>query len=223
MTVQVHLYAPADEGDNMRFAQAFRESMTAFHRIPAYIVRRSQAVEMQVIAAALDTIRTVAGNSVPSGASWMQWGTTLGPKVYMPDGLSLLAWIEMLTHELEHVSQFWRGEFPEGQVGARALPNGIGMAWLYLSEDIARVRYECRAYAAGTEAIAALRQPLPPLERMTDPLEGGYLLGDKAKKLAHSIMDANLVSIDMGTYTTIAGRMADETLRELGRVFDITT
>lgn len=221
MTVQVHLYAPADQGDNARFAQAFRESMTAFHRIPAYVVRRSQAVEMQVVAGALDTIRTIAGSSVPSGASWMQWGTTLGPKIYMPDGLSLLGWVEMLTHELEHVAQFWRGEFPEGKVGERALPNGIGMAWLYLSEDIARVRYECRAYAAGTEAIAALRQPLPPMSRMIEPLEGGYLLGDKAKHLASSIMDANLLSIDAGTMTTTAGRLADEVLRDLGRVFEI--
>lgn len=218
---QVQLSAPADQGDNRKFARAFQESMTSLTRIPAYVVRKSDEIEMKVIAAALDAIRAIAGSRVPAGSSWMQWGTTLGPKVYMPDGLSLLGWTEMLTHELEHVSQFWRGEFPNGDVGQRALPGGIGMAYLYLAEDIARVRYECRAYTAGSEVRAHLRQPLPSLDDVQTPLEQGYMLSPKAVHLARSAMDANLASIDAGTFTTSAGRMATDVLTELGRLYDI--
>jgi len=218
---QVHLSGPADVGDNLRFARAFQESMTSLDRVPAYVVRKSNEVEMKVIAAALDAIRAVAGSRVPPGASWMQWGTTLGPKVYMPDGLSLLGWIEMLTHELEHVSQFWRGEFPEGGVGERALPGGIGMAYLYLAEDIARVRYECRAYTSGSEVRSHLRQPLPSLDEVQLPLEQGYMLGPKALHLARSIMDANLESVEAGTLTTVSGRIAVNVLEDLGRLYEV--
>lgn len=219
--LQVHLSQPADHGDNAAFAHAFRESMTAFHRIPAFVVRRTQAVEMQVIAGVLDAIRPIAGSRVPSGNDWMRFATAIGPKIYMPDGLTLKQWVEILTHELEHVSQFWRGEFPEGSVGERALPNGIGMMFLYLTQDIARVRYECRAYAAGAEALSVLREPLPSLHEVVAPLEGGYLLGKEAQTLASSIMDANLNSIDAGTLTTTAGRLSDEVLRELSLLYKI--
>lgn len=219
--IAVRLSQPADQGDNLKFIRAFQESMTSLDNIPAIVVRKRDEIEMKVIAAALDVVRTIAGSRVPSGNAWMDWGTCIGPKVYMPDGLPLLSYVEMLTHELEHGSQFWRGEFPDGQVGPRGLPGGIGMMYLYLAEDIARTRFECRAYTAGAELRRSLSQELPSLDDVTYPLEGGYMLSRSAVETGRAIMDANLQSVETGLFTTQSGRIAQRVLEDLSHLFEI--
>lgn len=198
-----------------RFA---REMETRFH---ARIVGKDNAVEMRILASALDVARTF-GAQVPGGDDFLhRTATTIGPIVYMPDAF----WadpafaIEVITHEMQHVRQFWQGS-GDGVTSKndRDLPGGFGFAWLYLVEPEARVRFEAEAYHAGLEArVIGLGEPMPAsLDALAMPLEGGYALGPEHVTLGRSLLESAATTVSHGVAMTAAGERAVEVLRLLG-------
>lgn len=203
-----------------------RETATRFaremeRRFNARIVSKNDAVEMRIIAAALDVARTL-GASVPTAGDFLErTATTIGPLIYVPDSF----WddpaflVEIITHECQHVWQFWHGT-GDGHANAadRDLPGGFGFAWLYLVEPEARVRIEAEAYAAGMEArTIGLGEPLPPsLDALAMPLEGGYALGREHIVLGRALLESAATTISHGAAMTEAGQRAIEVLRMLG-------
>lgn len=198
-----------------RFA---REMETRFH---ARIVGKDNAVEMKILAAALDVAKTF-GAGVPGGDDFLhRTATTIGPVIYLPDAF----WadpafaVEVVTHECQHVHQFWRGS-GDGVSGPtdRDLPGGFGFAWLYLVEPEARVRYEVEAYHAGLEArVIGLGEPMPvSIDALAMPLEGGYALGDDHVRLGRSLLESAATTVSHGVAMTAAGERSVEVLRLLG-------
>jgi len=182
-------------------ADAFVSAMcTQFH---ARVVRKSQAVEMQFLGALFDIARVV-GINVPAGHDFARYATTIGPMIYLPDGLTPEQTVEIVTHELQHVEQFWKG--------------GFGFAWLYLVEGEARVTYEAEAYAAGLAVSLALGKPLPSLDDLALPLEGGYALAPEHVTLGRTLLEQQATSTALGIVTTKAGAAALQWLRSHGVV-----
>jgi hypothetical protein len=186
-------------------ADAFARHMCA--RFHARLIRKDMAVEMQLLAAVLDALRTF-GVQVPVGGDFLNhYATSLGPLIYMPPGWSPDTQIEVLTHEVQHVHQFWGGQ---NQVG---LGGGFHMGWLYLTEGEARLRYEVDAYRAGLEVAFARMGRLPALDSVVFPLEGGYALSPDQVGHARDLLEIAGTSIAQGLRTTEAGRVAVEWLQ----------
>jgi hypothetical protein len=175
-------------------AEAFMAHMaTTFH---ARIVRRSDAIEITAIGAVLAGLRAF-GVPLPSLEDFVsRYATTLGPLVYLPD-VEPDAMIELVTHECQHVHQFWHG-------GA-GLPGGLGLPWLYLTAPEARVRYEAEAYRAGLEVAWARTKALPTLDALAMPLEGGYALGAGDVQLGRDLLEIAATSVQAGVVSTPAG------------------
>lgn len=186
-------------------ADAFSAHMASHFR--ACIVRKSSVPERQWISAALDIAR-LAGANVPSGVEFFeQYATTIGPMILMPDGMSPDAQIEVMTHECQHVQQFWeRG----GQVD---LASGLGYCWLYLVQPEARVRFEVEGYRAQLEVVYARNKRLPEIDSLVMPLEGGYALGQGDLMLARSLFEIAGTSIVNGIVSTNAGTVAIEYMK----------
>jgi hypothetical protein len=188
-------------------ADAFARLMCA--RFHARVVRKSMAVEMTMAAAAFDVLKALRVG-VPSGADFLEhYTTTLGPIVYLQDGLSPDAQIEVLTHEMQHVWQFWGG------AGQAAVPGGVGFAFLYLAEPEARVRLEADAYRAGLEVRYRRTQQMPSLDALVWPLEGGYALDAAHVQLGRSILEMGGTSLHRGRVSTMAGKVALECLAQI--------
>jgi hypothetical protein len=178
-------------------AEAFMAHMaTTFH---ARIVRRSDAIEIKIIGAALGIVRAL-GVPLPSEDEFVsRYATTLGPLIYLPD-VGPDETIEIVTHECQHVVQFWQG-------GA-GLPGQLGMTWLYLTAAEARVRYEAEAYRAGLEVAWRRAKQLPSLDALAMPLEGGYALGAGDVQLGRDLLEIAATSVQAGVVSTPAGRAA---------------
>lgn len=190
-------------------ADRFAEIMA--RKLSFTVIRKRSAFFSQWIAAGFDLAR-MFGAKVPSGADFLdRYATTIGPLVLMPDGMSPDVFIEVLTHEAEHVVQFFTLH-PEKDLN---LPGGTGMWWLYLTEPEARVQYEADPYSSQMELRVARGQPIPSPDEFTLPLEGGYALGPNEVRLAHEILERRATSVMHGTVTTPAGRAAIATLREI--------
>lgn len=195
-----------------------REMETRFH---ARIVGKDNAVEMKILASALDVARTL-GAQVPGGDDFLhRTATTIGPIVYMPDAF----WadppfaIGVIAHEMQHAHQFWRGT-GDGVTSQtdRDLPGGFGFGWLYLIEPEARVRCEVEAYHAGLEAsVIGLGEPMPAsLDALAMPLEGGYALGPEHVRLGRELLESAATTVSHGVAMTEAGQRSVEVLRLLG-------
>jgi hypothetical protein len=173
-------------------ADAFTRAMaTAFH---ARVVRKSMAIEMQVLAQVLQLAQVA-----DAGEFLEQFATTLGPFIYLPDHLTPDATIATMAHECQHVAQFWR--------------DGLGMAWLYLAEPEARVRYEAEGYRAGLEVAYARGAPLPPFAALAQPLEHGYALAPEHVALGRDLLEIAATSVLAGVVSTSAGHAALNWLR----------
>jgi hypothetical protein len=199
----------------MQFARQMAE------RFHARLVRKSDAIEMKLVAAALEAAR-LFGARLPSTDEFLtRYATTIGPMIYLPDSMwdDPRALVEVVTHECQHVRQFWRGS-GDGVAGPtdRDLPGGFGFGWLYLTQGEARVRFEAEAYVAGLEAtVIGIGEPLPTsLEPLVQPLEGGYALNDGEIALARGLLEVGATQVAQGVALTDAGQTAVELLRQLG-------
>lgn len=184
-------------------ADAFSSHMCS--RFNARIVRKSTAVEMKIVGALFDIAR-VFSSTVPSGHQFERFATTIGPMIYLPDGLSPEDTVVIVTHECQHVQQFWKENF--------------GMMWLYLTEGEARVRYEAEAYGADLAVRFALNDnfTLPALDDLALPLEGGYALSPAHIELGRSLLEQQATSVQVGFSTIEAGEEALKWLRSHGVV-----
>lgn len=178
--------ATADE------AKYFAAHMTEhFH---ARIVRKNDAVEMQVVANVLQLAGVVDAQEFLESFT-----TTIGPFIYLPDGMSPDSQIEVLVHECQHVHQWWTGL--------------LGMAWLYLSEPEARVRFEAEAYRAGLELAHARGVELPSFSQLAMPLEHGYALSQDHIDLGRDLLEVAATSIVAGVVATPAAKEAISWIR----------
>lgn len=159
-------------------AQALAEWMS--ERFHCRIVRRENAVEFQMLRRALEmgTLGLLDIEDLINNYSF-----TIGPMVYISDKHAedpeTFAYI--VVHECEHVIQFYRGK--------------LEFMFLYLTEGEARVKYEAQAYSAAMEWKLARGLPLPSLDGLMWPLEGGaYLLKQEHLILGRQILEARATS-----------------------------
>lgn len=182
-------------------ADAFCSAMCS--QFSARIARKSQAIEMKVVGTLFDLARLV-GINVPAGHDFERFATTLGPMIYLPDGLTPEQTVEIVTHECQHVRQFWT--------------RGFEFLWLYLVEPEARVRHEAEAYGAGLSVQHALTGTMPTLDDIVLPLEGGYSLAPEHVALGRLLLEQQATAIADGIVTTEAGSAALKWLRSHGVV-----
>lgn len=185
-------------------ADAFARFMS--QRFRCTVVRKQSAMEMQVLATLFDIGRRF-NLSVPAGEDFLERAaTTIAWLVYLPDGLSPDQQIETLTHECQHVHQFW--------AHGLGLPGGPGFMWLYITAPEARVRYEVEAYRTALELGHARGAPLPDLDALAFPLEGGYALTAGDVQLGRDLLETAATSAKLGLVSTEAARAAIDWLRE---------
>ena len=186
-------------------ASAFTSYMS--QRFKCTVIRKNAAFEMQALGAAFDIAKRF-GAQVPSGDDFLKrYATTIGGLVYMPDGWTPEQQIDVLTHECQHVHQFY--------VHGLGLPGGPGMWWLYLTEPEARVRYECEAIRSQMELRYHLTGNVGAhtLDQLVMPLEGGYALGQQHLALARDLLDIAATSVLSGVVSTEAGKAAIEWMK----------
>jgi hypothetical protein len=184
-------------------ADAFTRHMA--QRFRCTVIRKQSAMEMQWLAAAFDVARRF-NLPVPSGEDFLEHAaTTIAWLVYLPDGLTPDQQIETLTHECQHVSQFW--------THGLGLPGGPSFMWLYVVEPEARVRYEVEAYRTGLELGHARGAPLPDLDALAFPLEGGYALNAGHVQLGRDLLEVAATSAKLGLVSTEAARAAIDWLQ----------
>lgn len=155
------------------------------------IVTRDDAVEWQMLRAAIKTATAVVG-SIDIEKLAGKFSFTLGPLVYLRPGMTPDNTIETATHECEHVHQFNDGGLPH--------------AFLYVTEGEARARYEAYAYAAGDE-IAWARFRRKPDPAGFSPLDGAaYMLKSGHKKFARRILQVRAAQTVRGVVKSIAAK-----------------
>lgn len=187
-------------------------------QVRGWIVRKNDVPFIAIVRAAFDVARTLGAN-VPSGADFDRMSHAIGPFLVIADESESdpAALVETITHEAEHVGQFWRGEFADKTPhGDRALDGGVAFAWLYLVEPLARIRFEARAYRAGFEVRHALGSPLPSAEQCVDALFRFYALPAEHREFALTMFESMLVSVAKGVVTTDAGKAMIQHLRNHG-------
>ena len=184
------------------------------NRLRGRVIDKTHAVEMQVVANVLDTVRLVAGVKLPDAQTFMRdYATTIGPLVYLPEGWDTKTLIEVGTHEFEHVNQFWRGEYG-GSVGFAAGPS---FAYLYLMDEEVRVRAEQRAMRAQWEVRhVVFGDEMPHPSTFATILESGYALSDKGLKLARDLAEIWTTEVHYGRVDTAAGEAAIRVLSAAG-------
>lgn len=176
-------------------AEEFAREMARRHN--ARITTKDHAIEWQIVTGA---IRAATLGAVDVDELLEHYSTSIGPLIYLENGLSPDAVIEVVTHECEHVHQFWEG--------------GLGFAWLYLTEPEARVAYEARAYAAGLEVRVARGGAIPPLDDLAMPLEGGaYMLSDAQQAFGRRLLEVRATQVAGGIVTSHAARTAIGVMR----------
>lgn len=183
-------------------------------RFHGSVIDKDNAIEMKIVANVLDTIRLVTGRPLPSAQEFMQnYATTLLNRIYIPPTWDAATRLSVGVHEFTHVDQLWHGEF-EGDEG---IGGSFGFAYLYLTEDEARIRLEQRALRAQWEVnYIALGQPLPSPKDMTEILEGGYALSPTSLQLAEDLADLWITEVHYGKVDTETGIQAIKLLRTMG-------
>ena len=173
-------------------AEAFKAHLA--RRFGARVVRKEDAVEMRMLGAALEAIRG-AGVPLPRFEDFLsQYATTIGSLVYLPSGLAPDAEMELVVHELTHVTQ-WQREH-------------LRYAFLYLAEGEARARYEAEAFAAAMEFGYARTRTLPSLGALAMPLEGGYALDAGDVQLARDLLEGYATTAQAGLVSSEVAREA---------------
>ena len=181
-----------------------------------WLVRKGDVPGMAVVRAAFDALHAL-GVGVPTGAEIDRYSHAVLALVILADGTpSPAELIEAATHECEHVSQFWGGEYRKGTTSGATLDGGAAFAWLYLVEPEARVRLEARAYRAGLEVRHALGLPLPTIDQLTEALARGYALDATHVAFGRALLESALASVRNGVYSTTAGVRAEAILKRHG-------
>lgn len=127
---------------------------------------------------------------------------TLGPIVWMrSDGLSPDEQIIVITHEAQHLHDWWQ--------------KPIDVTWLYLASSEWRTGHEARGYRAGLELHYARYKQLPALSEIVGPLRHGYALSADDLHLAEKLLEiaATTIASDPPIYSTEAGIAAIEYLK----------
>ena len=165
----------------------------------ATLVPKEDSLEMKAIAIGMDLGNFIGMGGLASSESFMtRYTTTLGTNIYMPKAHreDLLLFLEILTHECQHVIQFKE--------------SGVEFAWLYLSEPEARVKYEADAYAAGMAVTQWLTGsvPLEMAEWVVKSLVEGYHLRREDAELAADLIKSHMVSLTNGMVMSRSAREA---------------
>lgn len=150
-------------------------------RFGAHVASKESSVEMQMLGAAFGVLRAL-GVDVPSAEEWPRYATTLGPIVYMPRVDDPLERVALFVHEIGHVWRFFHGK-GEGQAG---IGGGFEMAWLYLTQGEARVRYEVEAERGRVEFMFAITGSVG------DPRNAvghGYSLNEGEQRLSSDLLE----------------------------------
>lgn len=189
-------------------AEANQFSQAMCRHFHATMLHKQNAFEMEIVATAMDILRRF-GAQLPDRETFLnRFATTIGGLIYMPDGWTPWKQIEVLTHELQHVHQFFKHGL--------GLPGGPGMWWLYISSPEARSRYEAEAMRAQVEVIFAVTGEVPTLERLLEPLAESYALDQNAITLAGDLLEISCTSVKDGIVSTEAGKQAIEWLKKNG-------
>lgn len=131
----------------------------------------------------------------------MRHAVTIGSFIYLPDGLNPDQIIYVVTHECEHVHQFYQDK--------------LGFTWLYLSEPEMRTHYEADAYGAEYELRFARTNALPDLATMVWPLEVPmYLLGKDEIEFGRQLFAVRGTQIAAKVFVSHAGRAAIKYLKD---------
>jgi hypothetical protein len=129
---------------------------------------------------------------------------TLGPLVYLRDGLD--PWTEVLTitRECQYLSQF----------SGRPLE----WLWFYLSKPEMRVRYIADAMHAQIELQFLRDNSLPSQDSVRAALTGNYWLGPEEIDLGLMLVERVVTAVRSGVLTTQAAKIAIEVLRTSGNL-----
>lgn len=168
-------------------------------RFDCAVVAKESAPEMDAIATGFDLARFFGATGVAKGDDFKsRFTTTVGSRIYMPKPHrdDPLLFIEILTHECQHVLQFQE--------------SGLKFAWLYLAEAEARVKYEADAYAAGlaVERWLTGHTDNNKIEWVVESLVSSYHLRAEDASLAEKMLKSHYVSIKNGIVMSKAGREA---------------
>lgn len=168
-------------------------------RFDCAVVAKESAPEMDAIATGFDLARFFGATGIAKGGDFKsRFTTTVGSRIYMPKPHrdDPLLFIEILTHECQHVLQFQE--------------SGLKFAWLYLAEAEARVKYEADAYAAGLAVERWLTGHTDDnkIEWIVDSLVSSYHLRAEDANLAEKMLKSHYASIKNGIVMSKAGREA---------------
>lgn len=150
------------------------------------IVTRANAIELQILRAFLSSHGIPDITHFESGRS-----ITIGPLVYLSDGLTPDETLVTVTHECQHVWQQHHGGF-------------LKTAYAYLVSGEARVRLEADGYRAGAEVDWLRTHRTPALHELTDHLATGYLLSTDDLRLAEGLFGIAMASMSHGVIGTVA-------------------
>lgn len=183
--------------DIKKVAEAFGAYM--MERFDCEVLPKESAPEMDFIATGFDFARFFGATGIAKGDDFKsRFTTTVGSRIYMPKSHreDPLLFIEILTHECQHVLQFQE--------------SGLKFAWLYLAEAEARVKYEADAYAAGlaVERWLTGHTDDAKLDWVVDSLVSSYHLRAEDADLAAKMLKSHYVSIKNGIVMSKAGREA---------------
>lgn len=131
-------------------------------------------------------------------------GLTLGPIVYLRTQPDPVQRVLTVTHESEHVVQFWK--------------DPLRLEWLYITEPEARVVYEVDAKRASMEVMNMLGLVLPTQAELEAHLRSGYQLNEPSIKLGMELFEVALTSVEAGVVSTTSAFHARLILRGLGVV-----
>jgi hypothetical protein len=120
---------------------------------------------------------------------------TLGPIVWMRDGLSPDDQMVTIVHECRHLAA-WHDKPAE-------------VSWLYLANEEFRVEQEVRAYLAGMEFTFARTKQIPAtLDAVVEPMHHGYALSRRALLFAREKLEQAATMVAQGLVTTDSARVA---------------
>lgn len=180
-------------------ARAFAEFMCSRHNAR---IHTKDNLLMQIAAAGFD-VADVFMDGIPTGDAFRRkYATTIGPEIFIPeelltgDGQELIV---LVTHECEHVSQFFRYH--------------LAFCWLYSSEAEARASYEANAYGAGEEVKHFFGMPHADPHALLPDLVAAYAVLEQDQHLAEVMMQSFHQSASAGICTTLAGKDAVAWLR----------
>jgi hypothetical protein len=156
---------------------------------------------MKMAAFGLDMGRFVGIGGLSSGKDFMtEVTTTIGTTIYMPSSIQNgdpVTFIQILTHECEHVAQFKASAF--------------AFSWLYATESEARVKDETDAYAAGlaiTIWLVANVDLSKSAEEIVQTLISNYHLQQADADLATTVLKSQLASLKNGIVMSQSSRDA---------------